>query len=348
MALGTLVLQDFCAFRLANLHFVDGLNVFVGANGTGKTHALKVMYALVESLRSGAPLGHKLAGVFKPQDDQIGRLARRVHGLSTARVALLTSSGTGETMFSLHTKGKLTQRTRGWRERAPAVFLPSREILAMYEGFIAAYSDRELSFDETYYDACVRLNANPTKGVRKAGAEHILAQLQHALGGHVALDGPRFYVKFRGDKARMEAHLVAEGLRKIASLERLLLNGSLTKNGFLFWDEPEANLNPRLTVVVADILGVLAGLGIQLFISTHDFLLARRLSVKAGLPGQPPTRFFAFARQAPGKPVEVTQGERLSELPANPMEEEFARHYEYELSLLAKVDQPPAPTRRKS
>jgi predicted ATPase len=332
MPLTRLKLHDFSAFKHSELELVDGLNVFVGANGTGKTHVLKLIYALLESQRSGTPLGLKLAGVFKPEDDQIGRLARRVHGLSTAKVSL-HAEGTASTSFELHTKGKLKSSVRAWKENAPAVFLPSREILAMYEGFIAAYRERELSFDETYYDACVRLNANPLKGTRKTQADAILASLRTALGGHVELSGPRFYVKFHGDRARMEAHLVAEGLRKIASLERLLLNGSLTRNGFLFWDEPEANLNPRLTTIIADVLGVLATMGIQIFVSTHDFLLARRLSVKAGIPGQPLTRFFAFSRPKIGQPVEVHAGDQLSELPSNPMEEEFARHYDYELSV---------------
>ena len=340
MPLRRLKLQDFSAFKHAELEFVDGLNVFVGANGTGKTHVLKLIYAMVDAQRSSAPLATKLGGVFKPERNQIGRLARRVQGLSTAKVGL-HADGQSQISFELHTKGTLKPQVRAWKDSAPAVFLPSREILAMYEGFIAAYQDRELSFDETYYDACVRLNANPVKGARKEQAEEILGLLRKALGGHVELSGSRFYVKFHGDRARMEAHLVAEGLRKIASLERLLLNGSLTKNGFLFWDEPEANLNPRLTTIVADVLGVLARMGIQIFVTTHDFLLARRLSVKAVLPGQPPTRFFAFTRPSDGLPVEVHAGNQLSDLPSNPMEEEFARHYDYELAVKAQADDSP-------
>ncbi len=338
MPLRRLKLQDFSAFKQAELELVDGLNVFVGANGTGKTHVLKLIYAMLEAQRTSTVLDAKLAGVFKPDRNQIGRLARRIHGQSTAKVSLY-GEGSSVLSFKLDTKGSLHALTRWPNDAAPAVFLPSREILAMYEGFIAAYQDRELSFDETYYDACIRLNANPVKGARRDQADEILQLLRKALGGHVELSGSRFYVKFHGDRARMEAHLVAEGLRKIASLERLLLNGSLTKNGFLFWDEPEANLNPRLTTIVADILGVLTRMGIQIFVSTHDFLLARRLSVKAMLPGQPRTRFFAFTRPAEGQPVEVHPGDQLSDLPSNPMEEEFARHYDFELAVKVQADE---------
>jgi len=330
MAVRRLQLKEFSAFESAELEFVDGLNVFIGANSTGKTHLLKLVYSLLEAARTDTPLHDKLAGVFKPDDRQVGRLVRRAGGASTAKVILTMDRGL--TYFELSPQGAVHHRVDDWSNRGGAVFLPSREVLAMYEGFIAAYRDRELSFDETYFDACVALNRNPVKGSRKEDAEPLLQRLRSALGGRVELSGERFYVSFEGDGTRMEAHLVAEGLRKVASLERLLLNGSLAKDDFLFWDEPEANLNPRLTVVVADVLSELAAMGVQVFITTHDFLLARRLSVKSESPNEPATRFFVCLRPEAGAPVEVYSGAQLSDLPENPIEEQFARHYDFELS----------------
>jgi len=330
MPVRRLRLADFSAFKSADLEFVDGLNILLGANGTGKTHILKVIYSLLEATRTDTLLRDKLAGVFRPDHGQVGRLTRRVHGSSTAKVTL--DMDQGQTSFELSSKRGVKHSVRAWANRERSVFLPSREVLAMYEGFIAAYRERELAFDETYFDACVALNANPIKGPSKVHVESVLQALRDALGGHVELSGERFYVKFHGDRARMEAHLVAEGERKLASLERMLVNGSLTRHGFLFWDEPEANLNPRLTVVIADLLGALASMGVQIFITTHDFLLARRLSVKSESPAEPATRFFACFRSKPGAPVEVQHGAQLSDLPENPIEEEFARHYDFEVS----------------
>ncbi|WP_281258757.1 hypothetical protein [Avibacterium endocarditidis] len=43
----------------------------------------------------------------------------------------------------------------------------------------------------------------------------------------------------------MEIPLVAEGLRKLAMVARLVATGTLLDKGCLFWDEPEANLNPK-------------------------------------------------------------------------------------------------------
>jgi hypothetical protein len=119
-------------------------------------------------------------------------------------------------------------------------------------------------------------------------------------------------------------------------LERLVLNGSLTKTGYLFWDEPEANLNPRLVVMVADVLAELARGGVQIFVTTHDFLLARRISVSTTLPDWPDTQFFAFYRPDLSLPVKIAQGDTLADLPENPIADEFARHYEFEMELANK------------
>ena len=45
MALTRLELENFTAFESLDLELSPGINVFVGANGTGKTHILKVCYA---------------------------------------------------------------------------------------------------------------------------------------------------------------------------------------------------------------------------------------------------------------------------------------------------------------
>ncbi|MFO1416253.1 MAG: hypothetical protein U1F28_03715 [Acinetobacter sp.] len=38
--------------------------------------------------------------------------------------------------------------------------------------------------------------------------------------------------------------LIAEGLRKLAMLARLISTGTLLEQDYLFWDEPETNLSP--------------------------------------------------------------------------------------------------------
>ncbi|MCB5431547.1 hypothetical protein LIP71_12975 [Mediterraneibacter faecis] len=77
--------------------------------------------------------------------------------------------------------------------------------------------------------------------------------LQKISFGKVTLHDDRFYLK-PGTQAKLEFNLVAEGLRKIALLWRLIKSGTLEKGSVLFWDELEANINPKYIPVLAELL----------------------------------------------------------------------------------------------
>jgi energy-coupling factor transporter ATP-binding protein EcfA2 len=275
----------FTVLKQARMEFSPAMNVFIGRNGTGKSHLMKLLYAIIKSLPPAASpgrerifqrdLANKLAGVFKPDDQAISRLVTRTTGRSKATVSVSTDCG--RVAWRLTTPGNLHVDVVEASMSSPTVFLPSRETLAMYEGFVQAYENRELSFDETYKDVCTLLSGSLLLGPRLAHARALAEPLERILGGSVRLAGNRFYLA--SADGNLEAHLVAEGHRKIASLIHLVLNGSLLKNSILFWDEPEANLNPRLITVVATTLRKLAEFGVQIFVSTHDYLLASELSL---------------------------------------------------------------------
>jgi energy-coupling factor transporter ATP-binding protein EcfA2 len=335
-----LTMSEFSAFSNVRLEFSPQLNVFIGANATGKTHAMKVLYSLLKACEyRGRPpssqqvrskLSEKLASVFHPDEEAVGRLVRRAKGQKKAVVSLKSSKGS--IRFSLTRRGITSTSWARLIPAKPSVFVPAQDALAMYEGFVAAYQNRELSFDETYYDLCVALTANPLRGPRTS-VRALADSLEEITGGKIELRGGRFYL--RSVQGTIEAHLLAEGYRKIAAIERLIVNGSLMKNGFLFWDEPEANLNPQLITKVALTLRHLAREGVQVFVATHDYLLTHELSlaVEYGTRPQVDTRFFAFSRERSGSPVRVQAGSTLAGLDHNPILDEFSAHYERERSL---------------
>lgn len=340
-----ITVEKFTAFEHAEVEFSSGLNVFIGANATGKSHLMKLIYSYLKTAehrlhnRGFSPddfekeLREKLGAVFNPPgEQQAGRLVRRAVGKSKATVTLHFSSRYVSS-FTLDTLSKVSLVDRGLPtppNQPPSVFIPSREALAMFEGFVAAYKNRELSFDETYYDLCVALSAMPLRGRREDAVAKLAKPLETILGGPVRLKGGRFYIKSKqGD---LEAHLLAEGWRKIASLVHLINNGSLMKNSVLFWDEPEANLNPKLVTQIAEVLRKLAKGGVQVFIATHDYLLSHELSlaIEYGTKPNVKTRFFAFSRTSETDPVTIETGDTLADLEHNPILEEFVRHYERE------------------
>jgi len=343
----SITVRRFSAFEDLELGFSRGLNVFIGENATGKSHMMKLLYVLLavaQRNRSATPseaqrrweekLHDKLAGVFRPDGDRIGRLVHRGVGRQEAKVTL--HCGTDQAVgFSLSSLDRLRVTAMTATKVPRSIFLPTREALAMYEGFISAYENRELSFDETYYDLCKALSGTPLRGPRMKKARDLIEPLEEILGGRVVLKGGRFYVHSKVGEGVIEAHLLAEGYRKIASLAHLIANGSLLRNSVLFWDEPEANLNPRLVTKVVDVLRSLAAGGVQVFVSTHDYLVSQEFALAAEYRTKPtvPTRFFAFGRQSLSAPVQVEAADRLHDLDDNAILQEFAEHYDREQEL---------------
>lgn len=50
MALGAVTFKNFTVFEDATFELCPGVNVLIGANATGKTHAMKAMYAVLRAI----------------------------------------------------------------------------------------------------------------------------------------------------------------------------------------------------------------------------------------------------------------------------------------------------------
>jgi ABC-type lipoprotein export system ATPase subunit len=325
-----LELHRLTAFEDAVFDFASGVNVLIGENGTGKSHVLKLIYCLNESVRryesdeglDASPrelddiLTEMLVSVFQP--DELGRLVRRGIGRRKAKIAATWSDGKKQRRLEI-TLSNLGRLAIDGDDDLPtlerSVFLPTREVLSIFPGFIASYQRRESSFDRTFYDLCVALDAKPLRGARDVKRARLLAPVEDVLGGRVVNENGRFYLKLPdGD---MEAPLVAEGLRKLGMLAYLIINGSLSENGFLLWDEPEASMNPRLTKLTGDVVLGLARSGVQTVLATHDYLLTSELTLSVEQQRSRDAAFFALGRSPKRNGTFVERGERLSELQDN-------------------------------
>lgn len=292
--LDSLTLKNFTVFPDAYFTFGKHLNVIVGENGLGKTHILKAAYCVLAVSARGAKdsgnavptktymqtaLANKLRGVYKP--DEIGRLVRRQAGRNRSEVTCHFVNPAWNLEFSFHTASRseviVDLAPESWIEDVP-VYLPTRELLTTYPGFVSLYETTHLEFEETWRDTAILLGAPLAKGARERKIRELLQPLEEAMGGTVELDpAGRFYVKM--NTGRFEMHLVAEGLRKLAMIARLVANGSLLDKGYLFWDEPDANLNPKLVKVIARTILRISQTGIQVFIATHSLFLLREIYV---------------------------------------------------------------------
>src|SRR5437588_1198928 len=97
-------------------------------------------------------------------------------------------------------------------------------------------------------------------------------------------------------------------------IARLIATGSLIGTGTLFWDEPEANLNPKVIKRVARTILQLAQSGIQVFVASHSLFLMRELGIllqQKDFQGLP-SRFFGLHLGDHG--VTVQQGDTVDEI----------------------------------
>ena len=327
--LKSLRIRNFTVFKSADVKFANGLNVIVGANGTGKTHLLKLPYAVMamsahEGKKRAEPptktvlqtrLAEKLSSVFRPED-RLGRLVRRQQGGNSCEVKMDFGGPVTSLAFEFSSRVKsevsITRVPSAWQDKPP-VFFPTRELLTIYPGFVPLYETRHLEFDETWRDTCLLLGAPALKGPRGSTIADLIAPLEKQLGGWVVLDRTgRFYL--RPFKARnMEMSLVAEGWRKVSMLVRLISTGSLLGKGCLFWDEPEANLNPSLLRDVAKVILGVCQAGVQVFVATHSLFLLREFEILLHREFEPVARrYFALSRHPDG--VQISHADDIGDV----------------------------------
>lgn len=288
-------IKNLTVFPHAKLQFSPQLNVIAGENGSGKSHLLKVAYSvLAVSFEEGrkqypppptkgrlqARLAEKLVGVFRPET--LGRLARRKQGRERSEIQFFFDSQRRDISFSFSSNSTsevgIDKLPKQW-VKTPPVFLPTRELLTIYPGFVPVYENHYLEFEETWRDTCILLGALALRGPKEKRVKELLSPLEEAMQGEIELDkNGHFYLRIPG-QGRMEIALVAEGLRKLAMLARLIATGSLRDKGYLFWDEPETNLNPKLIKQVAKVILQLCQNGIQVFIATHSLFLMREIDI---------------------------------------------------------------------
>jgi len=192
--------------------------------------------------------------------------------------------------------------------------MPTRELMTIYPGFVPTYERHYLEFEETWRDTCLLLGAPLLRDLKDKKIRRLLTPLEKAMGGEIELDkNGRFYLRVRGQD-KLEMPLVAEGLRRLAMLARIIATGALSERAALFWDEPEANLNPILIRQVAITILDLCMQDIQIFIATHSLFLMREIDIllRDLRFKKIATRFFGFRLSDNG--VIVEQGATVNDI----------------------------------
>lgn len=283
MTLTRIRLEEFTAFKQLDLELSPGINVFVGANGTGKTHLLKVAYCACDVSKTGGSFSAKLLATFLPFKHRLGRLVHRAPKSTECSIEVCRGSEKLRLSFSNHAKAprdaKIGGKERWTVSPIESAYVPVKEMLANAPGFRSLYAAREVHFEEIYNDIIDRAFRPVLRGPQDATRKRLLTILQQAITGKVVAKEETLFLKNKqGD---LEFTLLAEGMRKLALLWLLLQNGTLLNGSVLFWDEPETNLNPKVISTLMEVLLELQRMGVQILLATHDYVVIKELDLRS-------------------------------------------------------------------
>lgn len=328
-------IENFTVFKKAHFDFVPGINVLAGANASGKTHLLKLLYAMPQSkLTEPYVITDYLRSVFNSES--------AIDLVSQSESVIISTSQfeTEDTQFQLTINKRLgaasTRHNQSipvtdYSTRNPSVFIPAKDVLGNSLGFLSLYEKREIDFDVTYKDILTLASLPPLRDSHINGKQPLLDLLAEKLEGLVTSKGQRFYLS--GKNGDFEMHMVAEGWRKLALLYLLIANGSLDSGSTLYWDEPESNLNPSVMDELVQILLELSRLGVQIFLATHNYFILKELDLQRKEDDS--LRMFALERKSDGS-VDVHPAETYLELEPNLIAEQFDRIYKMQVERALK------------
>lgn len=282
MTISAIQLERFTAFQKNRIDFSPGLNVLVGANGTGKTHLMKVAYAACDISKTQADFAEKLVRVFMPSGRAIGRLVKRQKKSTRCAVEVFRNDMKLRASFSNHATQSESATVTGAKDWVGApvesVYIPVKEMLSNAPGFRSLYAQREVHFEEVYADILDRAYRPALRGQPDATRRKLMTHLQKTIDGKVLIKDEEFFL--RNKQGNLEFSLLAEGIRKLALIWLLIQNGTLLEGSVLFWDEPETNLNPKLFGPLIDILLALQRSGVQVFLATHDYIILKEIDLR--------------------------------------------------------------------
>ncbi len=324
--------RRFTAFENLALKFSPGVNIFVGENGTGKTHILKAAYAACEVTKSAKNFAEKINDVFYPFNKQPGRLVKRAPGRRKGSVELIrqvenedgtpTSAKISLEVSNLCLKPEDARvADDNWtKHKIESAFIPVKDMMANAPGFQALYAEREIHFEEVYVDILRKAQLPALRGPADGKRKPLRDILAQAINGRVEMRGEEFFL--RNDQGDLEFTLLAEGFRKLGLLSTLIRNGTLLDGSVLFWDEPETNLNPKLMKIVVEILLALQRLNVQVFLSTHDYAVLKEFDLQSD-PKKDRIVFHSLFRRSEDGEIAAASGTDYLDVHPNPIDEAF-------------------------
>ncbi len=345
-----ITLRNFTAFSKLDMPLSPKINIIIGENGTGKTHLLKIAYALswaaLTPQRSPnsdeqeriQKLTEKFVGIFKPLDNKIGRLYRegaiREGNGEQASMSMRFNRDQNLGLTLYHNSRMLqidkwkinvpSSLENTWSEKEP-VFIPTKEMLSFMLGFGSLFDKFGLSFDDLFRELYSLLELPPLRPDKlPEKSKWAIEEIEKICGGRfIYYGGGR--VNFKTSTNEFSANVMAEGFRKIGILSRLLETGAIYPglSGPLLWDEPETNFNPKLLKLLVEILLELSRNGQQIILATHDYVVLKWFDLLMDESKGDDVLYHSLYREPGSGEIKINSTDHYLQITPNPIDEAF-------------------------
>lgn len=277
MAIKIVSIGNFTVFKDFHLNVSSGVNIIIGENGTGKTHLLKAIYSacgVTHDLNFGAT---RLPDIFS-NIQEINLLHNKNEPHSTISLKISDSEKYSQNGYLSLDNNINYYFTVPEDKKLNAVYIPVKDVMTHSNGFLAmANTYKNFPFDKTLVDIVTKTSRWKVKNPSSL-AISILPILESMMDGEVIHENDDFYIK-KNNGQKIIFDIEAEGLKKIGLLWQLLMTNSVIEDSIILWDEPESNLNPKFLPKLAECLLTLSRNGIQIFLTTHNYLFAKYFDV---------------------------------------------------------------------
>ncbi|MDY0134176.1 MAG: ATP-binding protein [Atribacterota bacterium] len=360
----SLHLKNFTSFNELTLNLSPKINIIIGENGTGKTQLLKALYFANKSLAKEHASADELLRLYRPISGTLQGLVGEVGKAKAELNCQLASGQVVQISFSANSKNLVAEKFTNTSLVGTPNFIPVKEVLSLMKGMLANKGGNELLhvlFDQSYLDIAKKLATKvPVKAEEKIDQNPrfsaIYLKLIELLGGRFQVvnisdavsitfqsgqyerienskSGNYNQVIFK-QKRRDSADMTAEGLRKLGTLQLLLENHELDpgRSGILLWDEPEANLNPKLMKLVVEMLLEFSRNGQQIVVATHDYVLLKWFDLLMNEGKEDHIVFHSLYRDVDSGNICISSTNKYLDMSPNPIDEAFGYLLDREIS----------------
>lgn len=351
MKIKTLTLKNFMLFEKETIDWSKNINIICGENSTGKTTLLKLMYSVLQPISKGnhkvisreieeKVFVDKLRGVFRPDEMKIGRLVSRKQGSNRTDFTIGLDRGQKISVgFGNRQENHLDIKVErsDLLTKCDVIYIPTKEMISSIEHFASLYEEYHIDFEEMYYDLAKLLARPLSKGPNTNEQNEVLRSFEKIMKGQIVQKDKKFYLKIKGE-GEFEMGLLSDGYRKLSMIVYLILSGSISKDTILFWDEPETNMNPKMIRPIVQAIVVLAKMGVQIFVSTHDYFVQQEFNMLTVYPELNPEnldiRFLSLYKDERTNSIEFEMQKAASDLKYNAIMEEFDAMYDREQRII--------------